>query len=54
MGISQIIMVCLMSINLLAGAYLHGKPKSGDHNFWVTIVSTFLYFILLFTGGFFE
>lgn len=54
MGTSQIIMYCLLSLNLLLGAHLHGKPKEGNHSFWVTIISTGLYFVLLITGGFFN
>jgi len=54
MGTSQIIMCCLLSLNLLLGAHLHDKPKAGDHNFWVTIISTGIYFVLLLTGGFFN
>lgn len=54
MGISQIIMCCLLSLNLLLGAHLHGKPRNGDYNFWVTTISTLLYFTLLITGGYFS
>jgi hypothetical protein len=54
MGTSQIIMVIFMGINLLLGAYLHGKPKTGDYNFWITAISAGLYFLILTTGGFFK
>lgn len=54
MGTSQIIMVIFMGINLLLGAYLHGKPKGGHYNFWITAISAGLYFLILTTGGFFK
>jgi hypothetical protein len=54
MGISQIIMVVLLALNLLFGAHLHGKEKTGNYNFWITAISVALYATLLITGGFFE
>jgi hypothetical protein len=54
MGTSQIIMVVLISLNLLMGAHLHGKEKTGNYNFWITLISVGLYFSLLITGGFFN
>ena len=35
MGMSQILMIILLGTNLLFGAHLHGKPKTGDHDFFV-------------------
>jgi hypothetical protein len=54
MGTSQIIMLILLSANLLLGAYLHGKEKTGNYSFWATLVSVAVYFTLLKTGGFFN
>lgn len=54
MGISQIIMLVLLSLNLLLGAHFHGKERSGKYSFWVTLFSVFCYFTLLLTGGFFK
>jgi hypothetical protein len=54
MGTSQIIMLVLLSVNLLLGAYLHGKEKTGNYSFWATLVSVAVYFTLLKTGGFFN
>lgn len=54
MGISQIIMIILLGLNLLLGANQHGKPKTGEHNFWVVAISVGLYFLILTTGGFFK
>jgi hypothetical protein len=54
MGISQILMLALLSLNLLVGANLHGKEKTGNYNFWVTAVSVVLYTTILISGGFFN
>jgi len=54
MGISQIIMLVLLGINLLIGAHYHGKEKTGNHNFWLSAISVVLFLILLITGGFFK
>jgi hypothetical protein len=54
MGTSQIIMLVLLGINLLLGAYYHGKPRNGNYNFWITAISAGLYFLILTTGGFFK
>ena len=54
MGISQILMLVLLSLNLLMGANLHGKERTGKHNFWITLISVGIYFTLLITGGYFN
>jgi hypothetical protein len=54
MGISQIIMVVLLALNLLFGAHLHGKERTGKYSFWVTSISVAIYMSLLITGGFFN
>ena len=54
MGISQIIMLVLLGINLLLGANEHGKEKTGKYNFWISAISVGLYLTLLITGGFFK
>jgi hypothetical protein len=54
MGISQILMGVLLGLNLLMGAHLHGKEKTGNHNFWINMVSVVIYMSILITGGFFE
>ena len=53
MGICQIIFTARLMFGLgvcLAG---HGKPRTGRNNFWVTLVSAVLQFILLYFGGFY-
>ena len=47
-------MLVLLSVNLLLGAYLHGKEKTGNYSFWVTLISFGIYFTLLMTGGYFN
>jgi hypothetical protein len=54
MGISQILMLVLLSLNLLMGANLHGKERTGKHNFWITSISVVLYTTILISGGFFN
>ena len=54
MGISQILMLVLLSLNLLMGAHLHGKEKTGNYSFWVTATSVAIFMSILVTGGFFE
>ncbi len=50
----QIIIICLYAASLLLAAYMHGKPKKDNHNFWTTFISACLYFALLAWGGFFK
>lgn len=54
MGTSQIIMLVLLASNLLLGAHLHGKERTGYYSFWVNLVSVAIYFTLLKTGGYFN
>jgi len=54
MGISQIIMVVLLGLNLLFGAHYHGKERKGEYSFWITLISVVIYFTLLITGGYFN
>lgn len=54
MGTSQIITLVLLSLNLLFGAHYHGKERTGNYSFWVTLISVGIYVTLLMTGGFFN
>ena len=54
MGTSQIIMLVLLILNLLFGLYYHGKERTGNYSFWVTLISFGIYFALLMTGGYFN
>ena len=53
MGMSQILMIIILGTNLLLGAHLHGKPKTGDYDFGVTIISVLIFTFILYFGGFF-
>ena len=53
MGISQITILVLLGLNLLIGANMHGKPKTGNYDFGVTFLSAAIYLAILITGGFF-
>lgn len=54
MTIYAIIILVFLALNLLAGAYMHGKPRQGKHNFLLTLVVTLINFALLYFGGFFN
>ncbi len=54
MGTSQIIMLILLVSNLLLGAHYHGKERTGNSSFWVTLISVGIYFTLLMTGDYFN
>jgi hypothetical protein len=54
MGVSQIILLSIVGLNLLISSYLHGKPKEGNHSVFVSIIGTILHLTLLYFGGFFE
>lgn len=50
----QITLIVIMSINMLAGAYLHGKPKQGKHNFLYTVLNAIISISILYWGNFFN
>jgi hypothetical protein len=54
MQLPQIIMIALLAMSL--GVYLanHGKPKTGEYNFWVGVIATAIQTALLVWGGFFN
>jgi len=54
MGVSQIILLSIVGLNLLISSYLHGKPKEGNHSVFVSIIGTILHLTLLYFGGFFD
>ena len=54
MNFGQIMIFLLMATNLLIGAYLHGKPKTGEHDFWTVLIANMIFFIVLYIGGFFS
>ena len=53
-GIWQIIYLSFMAANLLIGANMHGKQKTGEHSFWITVIASTLGFSIVYFGGFFK
>lgn len=50
----QIIWILLISINLLATARLHGEEKTGEYNFFASLIGAGITFWILYAGGFFN
>ena len=51
---AEITLLCLLAISLLAAANLHGKPKTGKHSFWASLVSSALTIALCYWAGLFR
>lgn len=51
---AQIILLTLFLISLLINANQHGKPKTGNYNFWYPAISLTIMLGLLYWGGFFD
>jgi hypothetical protein len=49
----QIIMIVLFSASLLLTTKDHGKPRTGNNNFWVSLISVVIQVGILWWGGFF-
>lgn len=54
MKIPQIIILILIAISLLVGAYQHGTKETKENNFFVHLISNGIVFSLLYWGGFFN
>ena len=54
MGTPQIILLSLVALNLLATAYLHGKPRTGNFNIFGALVNAGILIWILVAGGFFK
>lgn len=54
MGWQQVVMILLLAFDLAAALIMHGKPKEGSYNFWVSLLTDGLIVLLLMTGGFFK
>jgi hypothetical protein len=54
MKVATIIILSLLGINLLMAAHLHGKEKTGEFNFWITLASTALLMLLYWWAGLFQ
>lgn len=53
MGWPQIVYVGLIGLNLGIAGALHGKPRTGKHSFWVSLVGAAIIASILYYGGFF-
>jgi hypothetical protein len=50
----QIIILVSYAINLLASAYMHGKPYKSPVSFWKYLLSSVIGILVLYWGGFFK
>ncbi len=50
----QITIIVILSINLLAGANLHGKPRKDNYNFWHYFLNAIMITSILYWGKFFN
>lgn len=51
---ATIIILVLIFIGLLYNANLHGKDKTGKHNFWTSLVAAIIQLILFYFAGMFD
>ena len=54
MGVCQIILITIYVLGLGITLANHGKPKEGEYNFWMSLLSYGIIMILLWGGGFFK
>ena len=52
MGVPQIIMVVLITIDLVCTALLHGQKRDSKYNFWAELIGKIGLFWILKAGGF--
>ena len=45
--IAKIILFSIFAIELLLGAYYHGKDKTGRYSFWLTCIGSILFIGLM-------
>ena len=50
----QVIIICLLALNIGIELVKHGEPKSGDHNVIAVIAGTVVSAGILYWGGFFN
>lgn len=54
MNAAQITLLVLVLISLLIQANKHGKPKKGNDNFWMFLVSVSIGQAILYWGGWYD
>lgn len=52
--IPQLLFIALYSIGLGISFAEHGKPKTGNHNAWASLIAAAIVVTLLYLGGFFN
>lgn len=52
--IPQIIYLALTLIGLGRSMEQHGKPKTGEHNMWISVIAIAIVLWILYEGGFFD
>lgn len=52
--IPQIIMILFIGLGVGIAIVEHGKPKTGNNNVWLSLISTAILLGLLIWGGFFN
>lgn len=50
----QITYLSLFGTGIILALHRHGKPREGNHNFWIDLFSAALVLFLLYSGGFFS
>jgi hypothetical protein len=53
MGTPQIIWLILNFVGIGVALSQHGQPRKGKHNFFATVIATFIEMLILYYGGFF-
>lgn len=54
MNTGEIVILVLIGLGLLLNAYLHGKEKTGNHNFFVYFISVVFNLVLFYYAGLFH
>jgi hypothetical protein len=52
--IPQIVMICLVFLGLGMAMAKHGQPRTGNENFFVTLISAVISHAVLYWGGFYD
>ena len=52
--IPQLVYLALLFIGIGLAWERHGKPKEGDNNAWIDLISQMVIILILYWGGFFD
>jgi len=53
-GWPQWVYIAIIITNLLIAANVHGKPRTGNHNFWIALAGVTIGTLVIYAGGFWE